>query len=319
MMRLLVLLCLAMPIQAAEREFTALPKGTTSFGAAVSGGYIYFYGGHTGKPHSYSSETTSGKFYRLSLANPAKWEELPGGPAAQGVAVVAHAGKIYRIGGMQPRNKPDEKTNTHSLASAARYDIKAGQWEDLPDMPEGRSSHDAVVLNDVLYVAGGWQMNGAGKESVWHKNALRLDLNKSPLKWESIEQPFQRRALTMAVHGGKVYVIAGLNSGGTAERSVNVFDPAAKSWSKSADIPEGSMNGFTPAACATDGRLYLSPADGKVYRLTEKGDAWEEVAMLKVARVVHRMLPIAKNQMLALGGSAKGSPTADVELVEIAK
>lgn len=293
MKRLFIPLILAMPIQAADREFAAMPKGTTSFGAAVSDGYVYYYGGHTGKPHSYSTETTSGNFYRLSLANPAKWEELPGGPKAQGTAVVAHAGKIYRIGGMQPQNKPDEKSHSRSLASAARYDIKSGKWEDLPDMPEGRSSHDAVVLDNTVYVAGGWQMNVKGNESVWHKTALSLDLNKNPLKWEAIEQPFQRRALTMAANGGKIYVIAGLNAGGTAERTVNVFDPASKSWSKLADIPEGAMNGFTPAACTCDGRLYLSPADGKAYRLTEKGDAWEEIAVLKHARVVHRMVPIS--------------------------
>jgi N-acetylneuraminic acid mutarotase len=319
MIRFVCLVGLTMSIHAAEPEFAPLPKGTTSFGAAVSDGYVYFYGGHTGKPHSYSNETTSGKFYRLSLTNPIKWEELPSGPAVQGVAVVAHAGKIYRIGGMQPRNKPTETTDSHSLASAARYVIKSGKWEDLPDMPEGRSSHDAVILNDMLYVAGGWQMNGAGKESVWHKSALKLDFNKSPLKWEVIEQPFQRRALTMAEHGGKVYVIAGLNASGTAERTVNFYDPTSKSWSKAVDIPEGAMNGFTPAACSCDGQLYLSPADGKVYRLSEKGDAWVESGVLKLSRVVHRMVPIAKSQMLVLGGSAKGSPTADVEMMEVRK
>ncbi len=302
-----------------EREFAPMPKATTSFGAAVSDGYVYYYGGHTGKPHSYSNATTVGTFYRLSLANPAKWEELPGGPIAQGVAVVAHEGKIYRIGGMQPRNKPEEKTDTHSLASAARFDTKTAKWEDLPDMPEGRSSHDAVVVGDAIYVAGGWTMNGAGKESVWHKTALMLDLKKTPLKWETIEQPFQRRALTMAAHNGKIYVIAGLNASGAVERTVNVFDRSSKSWSKAADIPEGAMNGFTPAACSCDGRLYLSPADGKVYRLTEKGDRWEEVSALKQARVVHRMVPIGKGSMLVLGGSSKGSPTASVELVEIQK
>ena len=303
----------------AARELVPLAKGTTSFGAAVSDGYVYLYGGHTGKPHSYSNATTSPKFYRLSLANPAKWEELPDGPIAQGVAVVAHEGKIYRIGGMQPRNKPEDKTDSHSLASVARYDVKTGKWEDLPDMPEGRSSHDAVILNNVLYVAGGWQMNGAGKESTWLKNALRLDLSKTAMKWELIEQPFQRRALTMATHGGKIYVIAGLNSGGTAERTVNVFDPSNNSWSKATDIPEGAMNGFTPAACSCDGRLFLSPADGKVYRLTEKGDSWEEVATLANARVVHRMVPTGKGQMLVIGGSSKGAPTSSVEVVEIRK
>jgi hypothetical protein len=51
----------------------------------------------------------------------------------------------------------------------------------------------------------------------------------------------------------------------------------------------------------------------------EKGDAWEEVGALKQARVVHRMVAIGKNQLLILGGSSKGSPSADVEMVEVRK
>ena len=71
------------------------------------------------------------------------------------------------------------------------------------------------------------------------------------------------------------------------------------------------------AACELDGRLYLSPADGKVYRLSEKGDAWEEVGALRQPRIVHRLLPIGKNRMLVVGGSSKGAPTAELEEVHI--
>lgn len=316
---ILLILLIAAPTTAAETDYPPLPKPVTSFGAAVSDGYVYLYGGHSGKAHSYSTATTLGQFLRLNISKPVKWEELSGGPSAQGVAVVAHGGKIYRIGGMQPRNKADEKTDAHSLAGVACFDPKTKKWDDLPDLPEGRSSHDAVVLGDKIYVAGGWKMNGSGGISDWHANAVMLDLKKQPLKWESFEQPFKRRALTMAAFDGKIYVIAGLNEEGSAERTVNVFDPDKKSWSNVAQIPNGVMNGFTPAACVLDGRLYLSPADGKLYRLSEDGKAWPEVATLKLPRMVHRVVPIAKNQMLAIGGSAKGSPSGDVELIAPAK
>jgi N-acetylneuraminic acid mutarotase len=312
-------LFMATPVAADDRAFPPLPAPVTSFGAAICDGYIYIYGGHSGKAHTYSTETTLGQFLRINLGKPAKWEELPGGPTAQGVALVAHGGKLYRIGGMQPLNKPDEKSDTISLASAACFDAKVGKWEALPSLPEGRSSHDAVVVGDRIIVAGGWKMNGAGKGQNWHSSALILDLKKSPSKWESIEQPFKRRALTMAAHAGKVYLIAGLNPDGKAELTVNVFDPDKMSWSKGADIPDGAMNGFTPAACECDGKLYLSPADGKIYRLSEDQSKWEEIGALKQARVVHRVQAIGKNQLVAIGGSAKGAPTGSVEVVEIAK
>ncbi|MCE9533007.1 MAG: hypothetical protein K8T89_18065, partial [Planctomycetes bacterium] len=144
MIRCLLVLGFAFPALAADPELPAMPKPVTSFGAATSDGFAYVYGGHAGKAHNYSTETTLGQFLRLSIANPAKWEELPGGPIVQGTAVVAHGGQIYRIGGMQPKNGPTEKSDIHSIASAARFDPRTKKWQSLPDMPEGRSSHDAV-------------------------------------------------------------------------------------------------------------------------------------------------------------------------------
>jgi N-acetylneuraminic acid mutarotase len=304
---------------AADGEITPSPRPITSFGAATSDGNVYIYGGHSGKMHNYSTATTIGNFYRLNVANPAKWEELPSGPILQGLASVARDNKFYRIGGMQPRNKPEEKSDLISIAGSAVFDVKTGKWQDLPDMPDARSSHDAVILNDKIYVAGGWKMNGNGKDSDWHKTALILDLKKAPLKWETIEQPFERRALTMAAYEGKVYVIGGFNSDDGAELAVDIFDPEKKTWSKGPDLPGKKMNGFAAAACVVDDRLFVSPADGKVYRLTAAGDFWEEVGALKQPRIVHRVVPFGKQKMLAVGGSSKGVATAEPELFAITK
>lgn len=318
MKRLVLVIFMATPSFAAEREFAPLPKAISSFGAAVADGHVYVYGGHSGKAHSYSTETTLGAFLRLDLAKPAKWEELPGGPILQGLAVVAHGGKIYRIGGMQPKNKPGEKADASSMSSVACFDPKTNRWEDLPSLPEGRSSHDAAVVGDKIVVAGGWKMNGDSKESDWHTTALILDLTIKPLTWEAVAQPFKRRALTMAALDGKVYVIGGLMPDGKMDRGVDIFEPEKRTWSKSVEIPEGGMNGFSPAACVCDERLYLSPADGKIYRLSENG-AWVEVAALKQARFVHRLVAIGKNEMLAVGGASHKGTVDLTEHVSPAK
>ncbi|HEX3313799.1 MAG TPA: hypothetical protein VHR72_02855, partial [Gemmataceae bacterium] len=141
---------------AAEPPYPPLPTGVSSFGAAVSDGFVYVYGGHTGTAHTYSTETVTGKFRRLDLANPAKgWEDLAEGPPLQGLALVAHGGRIYRIGGMQPLNKPGEKADNRSTKTCAVYDPATGRWEPIADMPAGRSSHDAAVVGDLLVVIGG--------------------------------------------------------------------------------------------------------------------------------------------------------------------
>src|SRR5262245_12439356 len=209
-------------------KFDKLPHKISSLGACVSDGYVYVYGGHTGVTHEYSTETTTGKFFRAKLSG-GKWEELTGGPIAQGLALVAHKGKVYRIGGMQPRNKPKEKADNHSLTSFAAYDPAAKKWQELTPLPEGRSSHDAVVVGDRLYVFGGWKMNGKGKEPTWLETGLVVDLSKSSLKWQTIEQPFVRRALAVETLGGKVYVLGGLTAD-KADLSVNVYDPESGKW-----------------------------------------------------------------------------------------
>lgn len=315
MMRMAPLLALAAAGLAGAAP--PLPVAVSSLGAAVCDGYLYAYGGHAGKVHSYSTETAQGTFRRLKLAGGTKWEDLPSGPKMQGLALVAHKGKLYRTGGMQPRNKPDEKGDSISLTSVACYDPAAKKWQALPDLPEGRSSHDAVVVGDTLYVVGGWLLHGQGKAPTWHKTAVALDLGKRDAKWRTIDQPFVRRALVAAAHGGKVYVIGGLTEDGGLELAVDIYDPATGKWNTGAAVPGPKAHGFTPAACSAGGRLYLSPADGKVYVLDAKGAAWKKVGELRQARAAHRLLPAGEGELIAVGGAAGGKATASVERVEV--
>ena len=297
------------------REFAPLPKAVSSFGAVAIDDAIYVYGGHSGKAHTYSTKDVLGTFHRLNAKADAQWQEMPGSTHLQGLALVAHQGKIIRIGGMQPHNAEGEPSDNRSVATVERFDPKTNQWEKLPDMPVARSSHDAVVLGDQLFVFGGWQMNGKGNEPVWHDFGLVADLTQKKIEWKKIEQPFQRRALTAAAFAGKVYIIAGMTSDGELERGTNIYDPAQKTWAKGAILPEPRLNGFTPASCVVGDRLYVNAADGKVYRLTAKGDTYEEVGEVKDARYVHRMVSISQGRMVVLGGASKKGNVARTEVL----
>lgn len=292
----LLALCLATP--ADKSRFDPMPVKVSSHGATACDGFAYVYGGHTGKMHTYSTETASGRFYRVPLAGGA-WEELPGGPGLQGLALAAYKGKVIRVGGMEPRNKPGDKADTHSVASVGVYDPKAKAWAKLPDLPEGRSSHDAVVVSDRLVVVGGWRMQGA-KAPVWHAQALSLDLSKPEAKWEAIDQPFRRRALSAVALGGKVYVIGGLTEDGMSKQ-VDILDPQTGKWSRGPEIPGPAGNGFSPAACVVGEQLVVSGADGKVHRLA---DRWEQVGTQAVKRMVHRIVAGKDGVVLVLGGNS---------------
>lgn len=311
-----IIVALAPTALADAPAIAPLPKAVSSFGAATLDGFVYAYGGHAGKTHVYSTDDVLGTFARLSCSEPSKWETLPSGPILQGLALVAHGGKLYRIGGMQPRNKSGEESDTISVADVSCFDPKTKKWTESAPLPEPRSSHDAIVLGDTIYVFGGWNLRGKGQKGVWHTTALRLDLSEKEPKWVAFEQPFKRRALTVAAINGKLYVVAGLSDFGTA-LMVNTYDPAMKAWSQVADLPGEKGNGFTPAACVVNGRLYVTPMDGKIYRLNEAGVTWDSVGKLEKSRVVHRMVPFGTDQMLVIGGASRGTNVDACEVVTV--
>lgn len=289
----------------AAQALPALPKAVSSFGAAEADGYLYVYGGHAGKTHNYDTQTVLGTFHRLKLDGGAKWEELPGGPKAQGLNLVSHKGHIYRAGGMQPRNAPGEDPDNHSLTDVARFDTRTNKWEPLPPLPAGRSSHEIAVAGEKLVIVGGWNMKGkAGVE--WHDTALVLDLGAKKPEWKSVPQPFKRRALAAVALGSKVYVIGGLTADG-GEQRVDVFDAETGKWGDGPDLPGSARAAFSPAACLVNGRIVANTNDGAVYRLTAKGDAWEKVGSSEKKRMVARLVPWGASRAVLVGGAGTDS------------
>jgi N-acetylneuraminic acid mutarotase len=312
------LLALIVPLSAKAAELPPMPKSVSSFGAVVCDGYLYVYGGHMGKTHTYSKEDVQGSFHRLKLDGGSKWEELPGGPSAQGLNLAAHGGKVYRVGGMQPRNAPGEPEDIHSLTDCARFDPKTGKWEALPPLPAGRSSIDVVVAGDKLVVVGGWHQRGKGEKFVWHDTVAVLDLAAARLEWKSIQQPFQRRALTAAAVGNKVYVIGGLTPAGV-DRRVDVLDVATGKWSTGPALPAGNDRAaFSPAATVVNGRVVVNTSEGPVYRLNEAGDGWEKVGEAATKRMVARLVPFSNDSVLLVGGVSGNANVATVEVVKLA-
>jgi hypothetical protein len=293
--------------------FATMPEATSSFGAAVEGGWLYVYGGHVAPTHSYSRESVSGKFHRMKLDAPGQWEALPEGRALQGMNLAAHRGKIYRVGGMEPRNEKGRPADNHSIDEVARFDPQAGKWEMLAPLPEARSSHDVAVVGDTLYVIGGWALEGS--KSVWRNTMLAMDLSAAQPQWRSLPQPFERRALMAAALDGKIYVVGGMNSQQKVVRDVSIFDPATKEWSAGPELPEATNAGFAPAVGVHRGELYVSIADGTLLRLDRAANAWAKAGE-SAPRVAHRLASCG-DKLLVIGGAAKGKNFDLVEAVAV--
>lgn len=325
-------LSLAASLHAAELKPAAgpalpkLPEAITSFGAAVAGDALYVYGGHTGGAHRYSKENLSLRFSRLKLDAPSEWESLPVGPGLQGSALVAHQGKLYRVGGASALNAADQKEQLISYADFDRFDPATKQWTKLAPLPEPRSSHDAVVVGDLLYVVGGWNLASKHDANTWYDTAWVADLTQEKPEWKELpKQPFKRRALAAAAVDGKVYAIGGMSEQGPS-LDVHIYDPKSQSWSEGTKVPpmaaEGpmghipGMNGFGCAAFNSGNKLYLSTMDGTVFQLSADGKTWNGVAKLEKPRFFHRLLPYG-NQLLAIAGAARGGPLDTIERVSL--
>ena len=284
--------------------FPDLPQAITSFGTATINGTAYLYGGHFGKAHHYYDQGQSGDLLALDLEERGAWKLISTGPRRQGLAMVAHGGKLYRLGGFDARNAVDEEQDLWSVAACDRFDPASGTWQEMPSMPEPRSSFDATVIGDVIYVVGGWSMQGS-KEATWLRSALALDLSRDQPRWRSIpDAPFERRALALGHQDGKLLAIGGMQPDGNIALQSAVYDPQSQSWSEGPALEGEAMEGFGAACCHVAGRLILSTSSGKVLRLSQDASRWESIGQLEKARFFHRLLPVKENAVLAIAGAS---------------
>ena len=109
----------------------------------------------------------------------------------------------------------------------------------------------------------------------------------------------------------------GLSDGG--DKRVDVLDVATGKWSEGPAMPGGERVAFSPAACTVSSRLILNTSEGPVYRLNEKGDAWEKVGEAAKKRIVARLIPFGADRVILLGGAGGGSNVDALEVLKLAE
>lgn len=301
-----------------EAALVPLPEPVSSFGAAVADGWLYVYGGHIGGEHQHSAANLSQFFRRIKLDGSTEWEELPMQTPLQGLALAAHGGKVYRVGGLNARNATKEQDeDLHSTADFSVFDPATGKWESLAPLPAPRSSHNAVVIDGKLYVAGGWHLQGSSP-GTWQPDALVYDFANPDAGWQKLPEPsFKRRAIAIGNWHGKLVVAGGMDENAKVSRRVDIFDPQSGTWTEGPRLPGTGMMGFGGAACDIDGEIYVTGLQGVVYRLNESGSAWEEATRMTTARFFHQLVPTSDGRLLAVGGASRTDHLADIEAIEV--
>ena len=306
-----------------------LPEAVSSFGAAVCDGWLYVYSGHTGTEHDHSAANQSKRFIRAQIDGAGKvgtaeasgtqqWEALPMQTPLQGLVLVGHGGKVYRVGGMNARNATtDDDPDLHSVAEFTAFDPVTNEWTGLAPLPAARSSHNAVVIGDKLYVTGGWTLAGTAK-GAWLDDSLVYDFNKPASGWQKLPpQSFQRRALAAGDSRGRLVAIGGMDERAKVSQRVDVFDPATSQWSEGPTLPGKNMAGFGVSAWNLDGNLYVSGFQGRLYRWDGEGPEWEEAARLEKPRFFHQLVPAGPEALFAVGGATSDGHLVDVERINV--
>ncbi len=286
-----------------EKQFADMPISVTSFGAARIGNSIYVYGGHTGEAHHYSNEEQSNQLLVLDISQPnSEWKQLSVGRPLQGLALVAYRDQLIRIGGLEALNKLDEDHDLRSTNEVFAFHLPTGDWRALPLLPECRSSHDAIVVGNRLFVVGGWSING--EQTQWLSTAWMLNLDDVSAGWQPISTPpFQRRALALAHLGNRIYAIGGMNEQGGPTTEVASFDIDSKKWAIEPKLLGRPMNGFGASVWDVGKSLIATTIDGDIQKLTEGASSWEVIGKTRNARFFHRLLPFTERQLLAVGGA----------------
>lgn len=289
-----------------KTELDELPLGMTSFGATILDGYIYVVGGKEGKAHSYAKSYQNRSVFRLKFdqdSHPAEWQTVGEGLGLQGLAIVGHQGRIYRVGGLEARNAEGEEQDLHSLADVLEFDPDNGSWRGLPSLPQPRSSFDACLVDQTLFVLGGWTMKGS-ESPQWCTDGCSLDLSDPNAKWQEIEMPFRTRALAVREYQGKLFAIGGIRERGGTTSDVHLYDLKTKKWTQGPGIPtEGRMKAFGCSAAVVADQLLVSTYDGGIYGLSQNGESWVKVHQLEDGRFFHQMLPLSANRFALVGGA----------------
>jgi N-acetylneuraminic acid mutarotase len=295
-----------------------LPKPVASFGAVVADGWLYVYGGHQGEEHEHSAANLSNHFRRIQLEGGTEWQELPMQTPLQGFPLVAHGGKVYRVGGLNMHNPTTKDAeDLHSTAEFAEFDPANSKWTALAPLPAARSSHNAVVIGDRLYVVGGWRLEGKSP-GTWEPDTLVYDFSKPDAGWQKLPLPdFKRRALAAGIWKDKLFALGGMDESSKPSMRVDFFDPQSGKWAEGPKLPGAGMAGFGASAWNLDGNLYVCGLRGIVYRLSDTGSAWEEAGRMESPRFFHQLVPAPHGGLMVVGGASVKGHLATIERIEL--
>ncbi|XP_077295844.1 kelch-like protein 24 [Arctopsyche grandis] len=244
------------------------------FASVLVGDWIVTIGGGNSSGESVTSveyiDMKNGQKQPLNPLNKARWLFS---------AVTLRRGsstEVYAIGGNDDDYLP--------LSSVERWSSNTGDWEIIAPLLVAVSHHSASVIDDKIYIAGGFTEENGEWTSTNKVQMYSVETNY----WTYRAQMIQRRESHSSVaFKGKLYV-----AGGYAEQPINIlnsvehYDPNANVWTAFTELPQPA-NGIS--LCCFQNKLFsMGGFDGSylsdVWEYDETNKSWKASKSLSRTR-----------------------------------
>lgn len=129
---------------------------------------------------------------------------------------------VYVAGGIN--------NNATEIGDVSRYDIVNNSWSALTALPDTYSGSGSAVLNDQLYMVGGF------KNAAASKGVLRFDPETA--SWLArADLPIALYETKCAVINGILYAMGGANGSGYATRTLYAYNSERNEWTDLGEMP----------------------------------------------------------------------------------
>jgi N-acetylneuraminic acid mutarotase len=247
-----------------------------------------------------------------TLYDPGRDQWLDAAPLPRGanhVAVVAHAGKVYALGGFVEQNRASDDL-------AFSYDVASNRWDAIARLPRPRAAGAAVVLGNRIHLIGGATDPSDERASIgWHEA-----YDPATDRWERRRpMPGARDHVGCVAHEGRIHVIGGrFNTFQYNTGLHHVYDGATDTWTERAPLPTVRSGHGT---VTYRGRFFVMggeggilergvPRDAKVFGQMESydpaSDTWQRHAPMPTPRHAVAAVAIGDWIYVAGGGAVLG-------------
>jgi hypothetical protein len=285
-----------------QRAAMPIPRSEMAW-AAEWQGRMHVVGG-------YGEGRVNGAYHTVYDPPSDRWYDaapLPRG--ANHVAVVAHDGRIYALGGFIQQNRQSDN-------KAYAYEVASDRWQEIAPLPRPRGAAVAVVLNGKVHLVAGASEPAPERASIgWHE---RYD--PAADRWDLLRPlPGARDHVGCVSHDGVIHVVGGrFNTFQYNTGMHHVYMPEEDTWIEKAAMPTPrSGHGMVVHM----GRFYCMGGEGgiikdgkpvvaKVFGMMESydpaSDTWQSHAPMLTPRHAVGAVSIGDWIHVAGGGAVLG-------------